>query len=390
MMREAVIVAAVRTPVGKARGCYAYMEPEHLGAVPIRELLARTGFPGGQVDDIIYSTCRNLDMAIPGHLIGLTAGLPMEVPGFSVDRGCASSLNGFAIAATMIRTGIYDAAIAGGVENSTRGIYKMNPAPQPFSMAPPTWVEDKITPPEYENLGMGATAERIAQRFGITREECDRFALLSHQRATAAWEAGRFDGQIVPVEAPAPKGKTVTVTRDETFRPDCSLESLSKLRPSFQRDGIVTAGNSSGFTDAAAAVLVMEQEKAKALGLPILARFKDCASIGVEPQIMGIGPAKATAKLLKRNGMTLKDVDLIELNEAFASQSIACIRELDLDMEKTNVNGGAIALGHPFGATGAILLTKIVYEMQRRDAQNGIVTFCIGGGQGVSVLLERE
>ena len=199
MMREAVIVAAVRTPVGKARGCYAYMEPEHLGAVPIRELLARTGFPGGQVDDIIYSTCRNLDMAIPGHLIGLTAGLPMEVPGFSVDRGCASSLNGFAIAATMIRTGIYDAAIAGGVENSTRGIYKMNPAPQPFSMAPPTWVEDKITPPEYENLGMGATAERIAQRFGITREECDRFALLSHQRATAAWEAGRFDGQIVPV-----------------------------------------------------------------------------------------------------------------------------------------------------------------------------------------------
>lgn len=389
-MREAVIVSAVRTPVGKAKGCYSYLEPEHLGAAPIRELLHRTGLAGEDIDEVIYSTCRNLDMAIPGHLIGLTAGLPMEVPGFSVDRGCASSLNGFAIAAAMICTGVYDTVIAGGVENSTRGIYKMNPAPQAFSMAPPTWVEDKITPPAYENLGMGQTAERIAQRFGITREDCDRFALLSHQRATAAWEAGRFDSQIVPVEAPAGRGKMVTVTRDETFRPDCSLESLAKLKPSFQRDGIVTAGNSSGFTDAAAAVLVMEREKAKALGLPILARFKDCASIGVEPQIMGIGPAKATAKLLKRNKMNLNDVDLIELNEAFASQSIACIRELEPDMDRVNVNGGAIALGHPFGATGALLLTKLVHEMIRRDAENGIVTFCIGGGQGYSVLLERD
>lgn len=389
-MREAVIVAAVRTPVGKARGCFTGLQAEELGAVPIKALLDRTAVDPAEIDEVIYSTCRNLDLAIPGRMVGLEAGLPIQVPGYAVDRGCASSLTGFAIASSMICTGVYDTVIVGGVEHSTRGIYKMNPAPQPFSMMPPTWVKDKITPPAYENLSMGETAERIAQEYSLTREMCDKFALLSHQRATAAWEAHRFDEQIVPVEVLDKKKGRVMISKDESYRPDCSLEDLAKLKPSFREDGIVTAGNSSGFVDAAAAVMVMEREKAKALNLPILAKFSDCASIGVQPQIMGIGPAKATKKLLERNKMTLKDIDIIELNEAFASQSLACLQDLDLDMEKVNVNGGAIALGHPFGATGALLLTKLVYEMQRRQLNTGIVTFCIGGGQGYSVLLERE
>ncbi|MCI8991946.1 MAG: thiolase family protein [Eubacterium sp.] len=389
-MREAVITAAVRTPVGKAKGCYTNLQPEELGAVAIKELLKRTNIEPCEIDDVIYSTCRNLDIAIPGHMIGLQAGLPLEIPGFAVDRGCASSLTGFAIASSMIQTGIYDTVIVGGVEHSTRGIYKMHPAPQAFSMAPPSWVEDKITPPEYENLGMGETAERIAQEYGLTREMCDEFSVLSHKRAAAAWADHRFDEQIVPVEIKDRKKGTITITQDESVRPDCSMAGLAKLRPSFRKDGIVTAGNSSGFVDASAAVMVMEKEKAKSLGLPILARFKDCAAIGVQPQIMGIGPAKATEKLLKRNKMTLADIDLIELNEAFASQTLACLKELNLNMDKVNVNGGAIALGHPFGATGAFLLTKLVYEMQRTNAEAGIVTFCIGGGQGYSVLLDRE
>ncbi len=389
-MREAVIVAAVRTPVGKAKGCFTNLQAEQLGAIPIKALLERTNIDPSTIDEVIYSTCRNLDLAIPGRMVGLEAGLPIEVPGYAVDRGCASSLTGFAIASSMICTGVYDTVIVGGVEHSTRGIYKMNPAPQAFSMMPPTWVEDKITPPEYENLPMGATAERIAEEYNLTREMCDKFALLSHQRATAAWEAHRFDEQIVPVEVFDKKKGKIIIDKDESFRPDCSMENLAKLKPSFKKDGIVTAGNSSGFVDAAAAVMIMEKSKAKALGLPILAKFVDCASIGVRPQIMGIGPAKATKKLLERNKMTFNDIDIIELNEAFASQSLACLHDLDLDMEKVNVNGGAIALGHPFGATGAMLLTKIVYEMQRRQLNTGIVTFCIGGGQGYSVLLERE
>lgn len=389
-MREAVITAAVRTPVGKTRGCYTDLPAEKLGAIPIKALMERTGIDPYEIDEVIYSTCRNLDIAIPGHEIGLEAGLPLEVPGLSVDRGCASSLTGFAIASAMIQTGVYDTAIVGGVEHSTRGIYKMNPAPSAYSMMPPTWVKDKITPPEYENLSMGETAERIAGEYGLTRTMLDEFSVLSHKRAAEAWKEHRFDDQIVPVTFTNKKGRSVTITEDECYRPDCSVESLAKLRPSFCKDGLVTAGNSSGFVDASAAVMVMEKSKAKALGLPILARFVDCASIGVQPQIMGIGPAKATKKLLARNHMTLKDVDLIELNEAFASQSLACLKELNLDMERVNVNGGAIALGHPFGATGALLLTKLVYEMQRRDANNGIVTFCIGGGQGYAVLLERE
>lgn len=388
-MREAVITTAVRTPVCKAKGSYTKLEAEQLGVFPVRELLKRSNIDPKEIDEVIFSTCRNLDIAIPGRMIALAAGLPIEVPGFSVDRGCASSLTGLAIAASMIQSGIYDTAIVGGVEHSTKGIYKMNPAPTAFSMMPPKWVEDKITPKEYENLPMGLTAERIAARYNISREQCDEFALLSHQRAAKAWKEHVFDSQIVPVEIEN-KGKKVLIKEDDTVRYDCSMEALAALRPSFQKDGIVTAGNSSGFVDASAAVLIMEKEKAKSLGLPVLAKFKDCASIGVEPQIMGIGPAKATEKLLKRNKMTLKDVDLIELNEAFASQSLACIQTLNLDMEKTNVNGGAIALGHPFGATGVLLVTKLIYEMERRDLSNGIVTFCIGGGQGYSVLLERE
>lgn len=387
-MRQAVIVSAVRTAVGKHRGALSELPVEHYGSLVVREAVKRANINPCDVDELIFSNMSNTDITMHARLIALGAGLPIEVPAFAVERGCASSLTGLALAAMMIETGQADTLAVGGMESCSRTPYVMERPTMPYQPTPPKFVQKRSTPPEYENLTMGQTAERIAERFSITRTECDEFAMSSHQKANKAWAGGYFNSQIVPVEVTHGKDKA-SFGRDEIFRADITLESLGRLRPVFSKDGVVTAGNSSPLSDGAAAMIVMEKEKATALGLEILATFKGFVSVGVEPQIMGIGPVFATQKLLAKMGMTLADIDLIELNEAFASQSLACIRQLNPDMEKYNVNGGAIALGHPFAATGAILVTKMVHELKRRNGGIGLISFCIGGGQGVAALLER-
>lgn len=388
-MRDAVILSAVRTPVAKAGGKLASMRAETLGAVAFKAAVERAGIDPAAIDQAIFSNVNNLDLKEPGRYISLDLGYPTSIVSYNVEHGCGSSLTAAALGSMLIEAGSIDVAVTGGVEHSTTAVYLMDRPTKAYSMMPPRWCTMKTTPPAYENLNMGETAERIAKRFGITREACDEFSLLSHQRAARAWENHIFDEQIAPVSVQPPKGPPYVVDRDDIFRADCSMEQLEKLKPAFQKDGIVTAGNSSPYCDGSAAVVVAEKELAKSLNLPVLGRIVDYTSVGVEPQIMGIGPAEAVKKLLKRCGMALSDIALIELNEAFASQSLSCIRQLDLDLEKVNVNGGAIALGHPFAATGAILLTKMLYELKRRGQQFGIVCFCIGGGQGIAALVER-
>ncbi|MGB9858991.1 MAG: thiolase family protein [Moorellaceae bacterium] len=388
-MREAVIVSAVRTPVGRCRGVLAPVPAHELGALVVREAVRRAGINPEEIDEVIFANLMNNEINNMARMVLLSAGLPMSVPGITLDRQCAASLNAIAYAAILIQAGYADIIVAGGVESDSRRCYVMEKPVQAYQVAPPQWAVIHTAPGEL-NVTMGMSAENVAEKFGITRRECDEFALLSHRKATKAWEAGYFDEQIVPVEVTQEKGKKVVVTRDECVRPDTSMEALSALPPVFKKDGIVTAGNSSPMSDGAGAVVVMEKEKAKALGLEIMAKVKGYAAAGVDPRIMGIGPIAATQKLFRLTGMTMKDIDLIELNEAFASQAIACIRELNIDMEKLNVNGGAIALGHPLAGTGAILTAKMVYELKRRGLQTGLISFCVGGGQGVSVILERE
>ncbi len=387
--KDAVIVSAVRTPVTKAKGALAPLRAEQLGAAAVKAAVERAGIAPAEIDQAIVTNVNNLDLRAPGKYITLDLGYPIDIVSYNIEHGCASSLTAAALSAMLIETGSIRAAIAGGVEHSSTAVYLMDRPTSAYSMVPPQWCTIKTTPAAYENLNMGETAERIAVHFSISRADCDAFALLSHQRAAAAWENHVFDEQIVPITVPVRKGEPVRIVQDNIFRPDCSLEQLSRLRPSFRPDGIVTAGNSSPYCDGSAALVLAERGLAEADGLPVLARIAGYATVGVEPQIMGIGPARAVEKLLRQTGMSLADIDLIELNEAFASQALACVRTLGLDMDKVNVNGGAIALGHPFAATGAILMTKMIYELKRRDKQFGIECFCIGGGQGAAMLLER-
>jgi len=388
-MREAVIVSAVRTPVGKFRGSLAPVPAYKLGAAVVKEAVKRAKVDPAEIDDIIFGNLMNNEINNMARMVGLEAGLPITVPGIQVDRQCAAGLNAIAYAAIMIQAGYGDVFVAGGVESDSTRCYLMEKPTAAYQGAPPKWAVTHVAPGDM-NVPMGVTAENLAERYGISREECDSFATRSHRLASNAWDAGYFDEQVVPIEVPAGKGKTALITRDETVRPETSMEALAKLKPVFKKDGIVTAGNSSPLCDGAGAVVVMEKEKAKALGLEILAKFKSYAAAGVDPFFMGIGPVAATSKLFAKTGMTMKDIDLIEMNEAFASQSLACASELGMDMDKLNVNGGAIALGHPMGGTGAILVAKMVYELKRRDLHTGLLSFCVGGGQGVSVVLERE
>jgi acetyl-CoA C-acetyltransferase len=389
VLHDAVIVGAARTPVVKAKGQFAALRAEQLGAVAFQAAVERSGIDPASIEQATFTNVNNLDLKSPGKYISLDLGYPVSIASYNVEHGCASSLTAAALCSMLIETGNIQVAVAGGVEHSSTAVYLMDRPTSGYSPMPPRWSTMKTTPKAYENLNMGETAERIAQRFGITRQDCDEFSVLSHQRAAAAYANHIFDEQLVPVTVPVRKGEPVVVDKDDIFRPDCSLEQLAKLRPSFQADGIVTAGNSSPFCDGSAALVLVEKERALSDGLTPMGRIAGYATVGVEPQIMGIGPAYAVEKLLKLTGMTLEDVDLIELNEAFASQSLACIRTMKLDMEKVNVNGGAIALGHPFAATGAVLITKMLYELKRREKQFGIVCFCIGGGQGAAVLIER-
>lgn len=387
--RDSVILSAVRTPVVKAKGAFSELRAEQLGKIAVGAAVDRSGINPDDIEMALIANVNNLDLKSPGKYITLDLEYPTNIVSYNIEHGCGSSLTAAGITSMFIENGCVQVALAGGVEHSSTAVYMMDRPTSAYSMMPPKWCIMKTTPPSYENLNMGETAERIAQEFGITRRELDEFSVLSHKRAAAAWEQHFFDEQIVPVTVPVKKGTPQIIDKDDIFRPDCSVEALGKLRPSFTKDGLVTAGNSSPYCDGSAAIVQVDSEYAKSNNLTPLGRIVDYTAVGVQPQIMGIGPAYAVEKLLKRTNMTLDDIDLIELNEAFASQSIACIRKLNLDIDKVNVNGGAIALGHPFAATGAILITKMLYELKRRDKQFGIVCFCIGGGQGVAALIER-
>lgn len=388
-MREAVIVSAVRTPVGKCRGALAPVPAHKLGALAVREAVRRAGIDPIEIDDVLFGNLMANEYANIARIVALEAGLPYSVPGITLDRQCASSLSAFAFAAALIATGQADVLVAGGVESDSRRCYVMEKPTMAYQNQPPQWANIVSAATPEDSISMGLTAENLGEKYGITREECDAFAVESHKKAAAAWDAGRFDEQIIPVEVPMGKGKTLVVEKDEPLRPDTNMETLVKLRSVFKPDGIVTAGNSSPMSDGAGAVVVMAKEKAEALGLPILAKFSAAATAGVDPKLMGYGPVAATQKLLGQTRRTLDSIDLIEMNEAFAAQSLVCIRELGINTDKLNVNGGALALGHPLAGTGAILITKLVYEMLRTGLESGLVTFCAGGGQGVSVLLEN-
>ena len=393
-MREAVIVSAVRMAVGRVGGALKSYRPEKLGGMIVREAINRVEAQGvtdfdHMVDEVIFCDCDNEDLKIAGRVVLLESGLPYTIPGYQIQRGCASSLTAVWDATMMVKCGFADTIICGGCESTTMAPYLMNKPTRAYSQMPMPWAEPVFSNKEmYGNLANGPTAEEIARRFGITRQDCDEFAVDSHRKGSIAYQNEYFKSQILPVEVKQKDGSVKIFDRDEPLRDDCTLESLSKLRPSFAKDGVCTAGNSSPLVDGASCVIVMERKKAEELGLEIMAVIEDFADAGCEPMIMGEGPVHACRKLFAKTGLTWDNIDLIELNEAFAAQSIRCIREGQMPYEKVNVNGGAIALGHPFAATGTILTTKMVYEMKRRQAERGVITFCVGDGLGAALLLK--
>ena len=388
MKREAVIVSAVRTPVGRCRGALAAVGAPELGALVIAEAVRRAGLQGEEVEEVIFGNLGNNDSANLARVVTLQAGLPFTVPAITIDRQCSSGLNAIAIGALMIEAGEADIVVAGGTESDSNRPHLMEKARVAYQVAPPQWLVRR-TAPGALNVSMGTTAENLGRKYHITREECDAFARESHRRAAAAQAAGRFDEQMIPVTVPGKRGKTTVVDRDECVRPESTMETLGSLPTAFEPDGVCTAGNSSPMSDGAGAVVLMDRETAEKKGLEPLAVFRGFAVTGCDPSIMGIGPVEAIRKVLRKTGLTLEEMDLIELNEAFATQSIACIRELGLDMDKVNVNGGALALGHPLAGTGAILTAKLLYELKRRRARYGLVAFCMAGGQGGAAVFER-
>jgi len=397
-VQNAVIVAALRTPIGRHGGTLAPVRPDDLAARVIAAVVDRAGVDPAEVDDVLMG-CTNQageDNRNVARMGLLRAGLPVTVPGQTVNRLCGSGLQAVASAAHAVRAGEGEVFVAGGVESMSRAPFVMLKPEQAYPRGVPP-VADTVLGWRFPNpafpaewtIGLGATAEVVAEEFGVTREEQDAFALESQRRCAAAQAAGRFADEIVPVEVPRRKAEPLVFDTDEHPRADTTLEALARLRPVFKEGGTVTAGNASGINDGAAALLVMSEARAAALGLEPLAVIVASAVAGVEPQRMGVGPIPATRRALERAGWTSADLDLIELNEAFAAQAIPCMRELDLDPARTNVNGGAIALGHPVGCSGARILTTLVHEMRRRDARRGLATMCIGVGQGIALLVER-
>jgi 3-oxoadipyl-CoA thiolase len=398
-LREAWIVDAVRTPIGRYGGALAGVRPDDLAAAVIRAIVERTGLDPAEIEDVILGCANqagedNRDVA---RMALLLAGLPVEVGGLTVNRLCGSGLQAINSAAHAIAVGDGDVFIAGGVESMTRAPYVMAKADAAWDRGPrelqDTTLGWRFVNPKLAELyypySMGETAENVAERWEVGRDLQDAFALRSQQRAVAAIENGHFSDQIVPISVPQRKGDPIVVDRDEHPRADTSTEALARLRPAFRDGGTVTAGNSSGINDGASAVLVVEAARARQLGLRPMARIVATAVAGVDPAVMGIGPIPATRKALKRAGLSVDDLDLVELNEAFASQSIVCINELGLDPEKVNVDGGAIALGHPLGASGGRLITMLVHQLRRTGGRYGLATMCIGVGQGIATVVER-
>ncbi len=398
-LREAWIIEAVRTPVGRYGGALAGVRPDDLGAAVIQAVVDRSGIDPALIEDVILG-CANQageDNRNVARMALLLAGLPVEVGGLTVNRLCGSGLQAINSAAHAIAVGDGDVFIGGGVESMTRAPYVMAKANTAWDRGPrelqDTTLGWRFLNPKLAELhypySMGETAENVAERWEVGRDLQDAFALASQQKAVAAIEAGRFDSQIVPIPVPQRKGDPVLVARDEHPRADTSAEALARLRPAFREGGTVTAGNASGINDGASAVLLVEADRARQLGLRPMARVVATAVAGVDPAVMGIGPIPATRKALERAGITVDDLDLVELNEAFASQSIVCVNELRLDPDKVNVNGGAIALGHPLGMSGGRLITMLAHELRRTGGRYGLATMCIGVGQGIATIIER-
>ena len=393
-MQDVVIVAATRTAVGSFQGSLAHVPAVELGAAVIRQLLAQTGLDGAQVDEVIMGQVLTAGAGQnPARQAAIKAGLPFAVPALTLNKVCGSGLKALHLGAQAIRCGDAEVIIAGGQENMSLSNYIMPGARTGLRMGHGQIVDTMISDglwDAFNDYHMGITAENLVAKYDISREAQDAFAAASQQKATAAIEAGRFVDEITPVLIPQRKGDPIAFTTDEQPRAGTTAESLAKLRPAFKKDGSVTAGNASSLNDGAAAVMLMSAAKAKALGLPVLAKIAAYANAGVDPAIMGIGPVSATQRCLSKAGWTLQQLDLIEANEAFAAQALAVGQELQWDASKVNVNGGAIAIGHPIGASGCRILVTLLHDMLKRDAKKGLATLCIGGGQGVALAIERE
>jgi len=393
IMQDVVIVAATRTAVGSFQGSLANIPAVDLGAAVIRQLLAQTGIDPAQVDEVLMGQVLTAGAGQnPARQAAIKAGLPHAVPAMTLNKVCGSGLKALHLGAQAIRCGDAEVIIAGGQENMSLSNYVLPGARTGLRMGHSQMIDSMISDglwDAFNDYHMGITAENLVDKYGISREAQDAFAAASQHKAAAAIEAGRFVDEITPIQIPQRKGDPLTFATDEQPRPGTTAEALAKLKPAFKKDGSVTAGNASALNDGAAAVMLMSASKARALGLPVLAKIAAYANAGVDPAIMGIGPVSATRRCLDKAGWTLDQLDLIEANEAFAAQSLSVAKELEWDASKVNVNGGAIAIGHPIGASGCRVLVTLLHEMIKRDAKKGLATLCIGGGQGVALAIER-
>jgi len=392
-MRDVVIVSAVRTPIGAFGGSLKDVSAVKLGETVVREAMKRINLDSNKVDELIFGNVLQAGLGQNvARQVSITAGLPEEVPSFTVNKVCASGLKAVQLAAQSIRSGDADVVIAGGTENMSVSPYVVPSARWGQRLGNTelidTLVNDGLTD-AFNKYHMGITAENIVEKFGFTREQQDEFAAGSQQKAEKAIEAGKFKNEIAPVTIPQRKGDPLVIDTDEYPKKGVTTESLAKLRPAFKKDGTVTAGNASGLNDGAAAIILMSKEKAEELGLTVLATIKSYANVGLSPAIMGCGPIPATRMALEKASLKIEDLDLIESNEAFAAQALSVVKELNLDASKVNVNGGAIALGHPIGASGARILVSLIHEMDKQDAKLGLATLCVGGGQGSAVIIGR-
>ncbi len=392
-MKEVVIVSAARTPIGTFGGTLKDVPTRKLGAICIKEALNRAGVKPEQVDEVIMGCV--LQGALGQNVarqMSLDAGLPVEVPAMTINKVCGSGLRAVELAAQIIKAGDADIIVAGGAENMSSTAYAMPKARWGARMNNVPMVDLMVNDglwDAFNGYHMGVTAENVAEQWGLTREQLDEFSVISQNRAEAAIAAGRFKDEIVPVEIPQKKGDPIVFDTDEYVKAGTTMEKVAKLKPAFIKEGVVTAANASGINDSGAAVVVMSAEKAEELGIKPLCKIVSYASGGVDPAIMGVGPVPATKKALEKANLTIADMDLVEANEAFAAQSLAVRKDLGLDPEKTNVNGGAIALGHPIGASGTRILVTLIHEMIKRDSRYGLATLCIGGGMGTSLIVER-
>ena len=392
-MREVVIVSAARTPIGSFGGSLKGVPTRKLGAIAIKGAVERAGIKPEMVDEVIMGAV--LQGALGQNVarqMTLDAGLPIETPAMTINKVCGSGLRAVELAAQIIKAGDADIIVAGGAENMSATAYAMPTARWGARMNNTQMMDMMVNDglwDAFNGYHMGITAENVAEQWGITREELDEFSVISQNRAEAAIKAGKFKDEIVPVEIPQKKGDPIIFDTDEFPKFGTTIDKVAKLKPAFKKDGIVTAANASGINDAGAAVVVMSKEKADELGIKPLCTIKSYASAGVDPSIMGVGPIPASQKALAKAGLTIEDIDLVEANEAFAAQSLAVRKDLKLDPEKTNVNGGAIAIGHPIGASGCRILITLIYEMMKRDSKYGLATLCIGGGMGTALIVER-